>query len=160
MVPTRIAELIEDLSNAGRSGFAIGLHLTYTSPRYLLQSYPAAWQAIYAQQGYLMRDPTVHWGLENSGWILWSDLAPEDGDGVLSEAAGHGLKHGATISVFGRGSRSIASFARDDRDFTGAEAAGIHEKVAGLHDLTVHVHALPPAVHDLLRRLSIILTQG
>ncbi len=156
----RIGELVEVLHEAGPAGFAIGLHLTFTTPRYLFQSYPPAWQDIYTRKGYLMRDPTVHWGLANEGWIDWSDLCGHDPDGVIGEAAGHGMRHGVTISVADRGSRSIASFARADRGFAGEEADAIQARVRELHDLTLNVHALPASLHDLLRRLSIILTRG
>lgn len=157
---TRIGNLVESLSASGPAGFAIGLHLTYSSPRYMLQSYPAAWQQLYARNGYVMRDPTVHWGLANDGWIDWSDLGGSDPDGILDQAAAHGMAHGITVAVAERGSRSIASFARADRAFTAAEAGTIQVRVADLHDLTFSIHALPTALHDLLRRLSIILTQG
>lgn len=159
-MPERIiGTLVEKLSRAGSAGFAIGLHLTYTSPRYMLQSYPHAWSDRYARRGYLMLDPTVHWGLENDGWVRWGDLAPLDADGILAEAAEHGLHYGLSVAVPARGSRSIASFSRPDRDYRDGEAAAIHGQMVELHDLTLHVHALPPALHDLLRRLSIILTQ-
>lgn len=154
-----IGDLVEHLRSAGTAGFAAGLHLTYTSPRYLLQSYPPAWQEIYARNGYLMLDPTVHWGLENDGWIRWSELRGIDTAGILAEAAGHGLLHGITVAIIARGSRSIASFARGDRDYTDAEAARIQVHFGELHHLTLSVHALPPAVHEMLRRLSIILTR-
>ncbi len=157
---TRIGNLVESLCESGPAGFAIGLHLTYTSPRYMLQSYPAAWQQLYARNGYVMLDPTVHWGLANDGWIGWSDLSGNDPDGILARAAAHGMAHGVTIAVAERGSRSIASFARADRAFTASEAGTIRIRVADLHDLTFSIHALPAALHDLLRRLSIILTQG
>ncbi len=148
------------MRNAGSAGFAIGLHLTFASPRYLLQAYPAAWQDIYSRNGYLMRDPTVHWGLANSGWIGWSDLRQHDPDGILDQAAEYGLHHGLTVSVLERGSRSIASFAREDREFTSGEAASICAHVTELHDISFSIHALPAPLHNLLRRLSIILTQG
>ena len=154
-----IGGLVEKLGRAGSAGFAIGLHLTYTSPRYMLQSYPSAWSDRYARNGYLVSDPTIHWGLENRGWVRWADLAGLDGAGVLAEAAGHGLRYGVTSAVLARGSRSIASFSRGDRNFTDDEAGDVHLRLGELHDVTLHVHALPPGLHDLLRRLSIILTQ-
>jgi LuxR family transcriptional regulator, quorum-sensing system regulator SdiA len=159
-MPERIlGQLVEKLSTAGSAGFAIALHLNYTSPRYMLQSYPTSWSDRYARNGYLMMDPTVHWGLENEGWIRWSNLTSYDTAGLFAEAAEHGLHYGVTSVILARGSRSIASFSRSDQDYTDDEAKGIHDKVGELHDLTLQVHALPPALHDLLRRLSIILTQ-
>ena len=145
---------MKKLSRAGSAGFAIGLHLTYTSPRYMLQSYPPAWSDRYSRKGYLMLDPTVHWGLENHGWVRWGDLAELDADGILLEAAGFGLHYGLTVTVLARGSRSIASFARSDREYSDDEAVDMHGQMGELHDLTLHVHTLPPTLHDLLRRLS------
>jgi LuxR family transcriptional regulator len=160
MTTAQIGKLVESLCSAGPAGFAVGLHLTYTTPRYMLQSYPAAWQQRYARQGYVMLDPTVHWGLANDGWIDWAELGDNDPEGILAQAAAHGMVHGVTVAVVGRGSRSIASFARADRAYTAAEAAPIRDSVADLHDLTFSIHALPATLHDVLRRLSIILTQG
>jgi LuxR family transcriptional regulator len=145
---------------SGPAGFAVGLHLTYTSPRYLFQAYPLAWHEIYARNGYVMLDPTVHWGLANDGWIGWSDLRRNDPERILEQASEHGMPHGVTVAVAERGSRSIASFARADRDFTTIEARAIAARVTDLHHLTFSIHALPASLHDLLRRLSIILTQG
>lgn len=159
MPERNIGGIVENLSRAGSAGFAIGLHLTFTSPRYMFQSYPAAWSDRYARNGYLINDPTVHWGLENHGWIRWADLAEFDQSGMFAEAAGHGLCYGVTSAVLARGSRSIAGFSRADREFTDGEAADIHDRMGELHDVTLHVHSLPPVLHDLLRRLSIILTQ-
>jgi LuxR family transcriptional regulator len=159
-VATRIGDHVEFLRNAGPAGFAIGLHLNYTSPRYMLQSYPHSWQEIYARNGYVMLDPTVHWGLANDGWIGWSDLRRNDPDGILDQAAEHGMSHGMAVAVAERGSRSIASFARADRPFMAEEAEIVSARMTDLHHLTVRIHALPASLHDLLRRLSIILTQG
>lgn len=125
----------------------------------MFQSYPRSWSDRYRRKGYLMFDPTVHWGLENQGWIRWTELAELDADGILAEAAEHGLHYGMTVTVLARGSRSIASFSRGDRDYTDGEATDIHGQMDELHDLTLHTHSLPPELHDLLRRLSIILTQ-
>lgn len=159
-MPERIlGQIVENLSTAGSAGFAIALHLNYTSPRYMLQSYPTAWSDRYARNGYLMMDPTVHWGLENEGWIRWADLTSYDAAGLFAEAAEHGLHYGVTSVILARGSRSIAGFSRADRDYTDDEAAVIHGQMSELHDLTLHAHSLPPVLHDLLRRLSIILTQ-
>lgn len=145
---------------AGPAGFAVGLHVAYTTPRYLLQSYAAEWRERYARAGYLMVDPSVHWGLANSGWIRWRDLPRSGEPDIIAEAARHGMPFGVTIAALARGSRSIASFARNDRDYESGEASRIEAHVLELHERTLNVHALPPSVHDLLRRLSIIVTRG
>jgi LuxR family transcriptional regulator, quorum-sensing system regulator SdiA len=159
-VTRRIGELVELLRDAGPAGFAIGLHLTYLSPRYMFHAYPSKWQETYARKGYVTLDPTVHWGLANDGWIDWSDLRSNDPDRIFDQAAAHGMPHGLSVAISGRGSRSIASFARADRAISASEAAVLHDRVSELHDLTFSIHALPASLHDLLRRLSILLTQG
>ena len=155
----RIGDIIEFLGISGPAGFAIGLHLTYTTPRYLLHTYPGPWQEIYVREGFAIRDPTVHWGLANVGWIAWSDLRKDDPDHILDLAADHGMRYGVSVAISEHGSRTIASFARPDRAYTAPEAEIVRDRVTELHGLTVSIHALPASLHDLLRRLSVILTR-
>lgn len=156
----RIGELVERLYHTGTAGFAVGLHLTFTTPRYMLQTYPAAWRSHYAREGLLLIDPTVHWGLANTGWTRWSALPVPPQRNILAEATAHGMPYGITVATLARGSRSIASLARADREFTGPEAEGVRGLVDELHDQTFSIHTLPAPVDSLLRRLSILFSQS
>ena len=160
MPARRIGELVELLYLAGTAGFAVGLHLTFTTPRYMLQTYPAAWRNHYAREGLLLIDPTVHWGLANTGWTRWSALPVPPQRDILSEATAHGMPYGITVATLARGSRSIASLSRTDREFTAPEAEGICGLMDELHDLTFSIHTLPAPVDSLLRRLSILFSHS
>ena len=160
MPARRIGELVELLYLAGTAGFAVGLHLTFTTPRYMFQTYPAAWRNHYAREGLLLIDPTVHWGLANTGWTRWSALPVPPQRDILSEATAHGMPYGITVATLARGSRSIASLSRADREYSDAEADGVRGLMDELHDLTFSIHTLPAPVDSLLRRLSILFSQS
>lgn len=155
-----VSAILKRLHRASPSGFAIGLHITYTTPRYMFQSYPREWLDTYSRQGLLMRDPTVNWGFANRGWMRWSALADDDPDGVMRMAAEHGINFGVVISTLRGGSRTIASFARPDREFTDDEIAAIEEDLGRLHDATLKAPFLSPSLHEMLRQMSIYLTHG
>lgn len=139
---------------AGPGGYAVGLHVTFNWPRYMLQTYPAAWQDIYARQGMVATDPTVRWGFANTGSCRWSDLHAMDDAGVLAGAAAYGLRFGCTIALLHGGTRTIASFARKDREFRDSEIADIAACIGILHGLTQVEADLSPAMRARLAQLS------
>lgn len=137
-----LAALLDGLAARAPAGFALGLHIRFTSPTYLFQTYPLAWQEYYSANGLVMRDPIVAWGMTQEGSTRWSALADEDLSGVLTAAADHGLCYGASVAVVDGGSRSVGGFARADREFTDGEIAALEGAVSTLHKLTVDVSAL------------------
>ena len=72
-----IAALLHELDQRSPSGFAIALHVVFTRPTYLFQTYAKPWMDHYSEAGLVMHDPVVRWGLQNVGRLRWSDL---DGD--------------------------------------------------------------------------------
>lgn len=156
--PPRIADVLGKLQASAPSGFAMALHVRFTTPTYLFQTYPEAWSDHYNQAGLLMQDPTVAWAFENTGTIRWCDLVAADASGVLKAAAEHGLAYGFTLSQDRDGSRSLSSFSRSDRDFSEAEVALIVTLADELHDLTADGRSLSPKMRDNLRQMSIRFT--
>ncbi len=156
----KISELIERLHAASPAGFAAGLHVTFTTPRYMFQSYEKSWLDTYSRLGLVLRDPVVRWGFSNTGSIRWSELADQDEAGVLQRAAEHGLRYGSVIAIVRKGSRSMGGFARGDREQTDEEVAGLTADLTELHDLTQKVEHLSPSVHETLKQMSIYLTHG
>jgi len=142
------------LPQAGPAGYAIGLHVAFNWPRYMLQAYPSVWQEIYAREGMVATDPTVRWGFANTGTARWSELAPLDGGDVLAGAAAHGMRFGCTVAVVEGGTRTIASCARADREFLDTEIAEVAERITALHRLTQDDAALSPAMRSRLAQLS------
>ena len=141
--------------------FAIALHIRFSAPRYLFQSYRSDWTELYSRFGMVLQDPTVRWGLQNTGAIRWSALeADAKGAEVMQLAAGHGLRYGFTLSSGTLGSRSIASFVRSDRECTDGEIGAVAVDFSELHRLTLNLRSLTPRFHEALRQMSIHLTRG
>lgn len=119
------------------SGHAIALHVRFTSPTYLFQTYDPTWVNIYTTEGYLINDPTVHWGFANTGTTRWSDIDLPDPNRIMEKSAEYGIKYGACIACEIDGSRSIASFARADREYQDDEIAEIEQLLIELHNETL-----------------------
>lgn len=154
----RISALLARLHAASPSGFAIALHVRFTSPRYLFQSYAKEWLDTYSREGLVLHDPVVRWGFANDGTIRWSAL--DDPSGVMARSAAFGPRYGAVIAFVRNGSRSMAGVSRPDREMTDDEIAGLKTTLETLHDLTERVETLSPSVHMTLRQMSIYLTHG
>lgn len=153
-----IPRTLADLMETAKAGFAVGLHIRFTTPTFMFQTYPRSWAEEYSREGMVARDPTVAWGFSHEGTIDWTDLEPLDEAGVLARARSQGLAHGMTVSVLRGGSRSIGSFARPDRPFTPEEAEQMESCMTMLHDATASVRSLPEEVRESLHRLSVAFT--
>ena len=126
------------------AGYAIGLHLAFTTYKYIIQTYPTAWMEEYSRRGLILADPTVRWGVENTGAISWADLGEIDEGGVIAAAAEFGLTHGVSIAVEKDGSRSLGSFARTDSDFSQADIETLTEALEELHGMTQDIESGSP----------------
>ncbi|MFV2052625.1 autoinducer binding domain-containing protein [Aliiroseovarius sp. YM-037] len=155
-----ISPVLAKLDGLCPAGYAIALHIKFTTPTFLFQTYAQDWMDYYSQNGLVLHDPTVRWGFENTGTRVWKDLEAEDEHSVLKKARKHGLSHGFVAAHVGRGTRSVASFARSDRDFDDAEIAQISEMFVELHDETVDAEQLSAEEREALKQLSITLTHG
>lgn len=155
-----ISTQLAKLHKASPAGFAIALHVKFTAPRYLFQSYSKEWLDTYSRLGLVLHDPVVRWGFTHTGAVRWSDLAGEDTAGVLLKAADHGMRYGVIIALVRDGSRSMAGFARNDRESTDEEIAALTDELIALHDITLTAERLSPAVHETLKQMSIYLTHG
>ena len=153
-----IAALLHELDEASPSGFAIALHVRFTRPTYLFQSYAKRWIDRYSAEGMVMHDPVVRWGLQNTGHVLWSELAAIDTAGVLEQAKDFGIMNGVAIGIVRSGSRSLGGFGRADRDFDAAEIARLEELLGRLHDATAGLGQLSASDQQALIDLSIKLT--
>ena len=155
-----ISKSLSRLDELCSSGYAIALHINYTTPRFLFQTYAKEWREIYSERGLVLKDPTVLWGFGNTGMTLWSDLETLDEDGVLAMARDYGLNYGFVYSVDQGTSKSITSFARADRDFSSEEIDEISNIVQSLHDQTADVDEISLQDRDELRNMSIEFTRG
>lgn len=146
-----IDQKLAELARLAPRGFFVGLHIRFTAPLLTFQTYDKAWLDYYTENGFVLRDPMTAWGFSTTGVIRWSDPALPDPFNLFKEAARFGLKYGMTVAVGPIRSRTIASFARDDREFTRPEMEALHGIVTELHDMTEPPFELTPAQVEALR---------
>jgi LuxR family transcriptional regulator len=153
-----IATLLHELDRRSPAGFAIALHITFSTPRYMFQTYAQRWLDHYNAAGLLLRDPVVQWGMQSVGRVRWSDLEAMDTHGVFEEARNYGLMNGAAIAIVRSGSRSIGGFARADREYDETEMEELEDLLVRLHGETIHLERLSERDQRALTELSIRLT--
>ena len=136
------------------SGYFVGMHIRFAAPLMQFQTYAEAWSEFYSQNGYALRDPTIAWGFSTTGACRWSSLPIPDPFNILKDAADHGLTYGLTVSCGPINSRTIASFARSDREFTDDEIATISTLVRRLHEITEPPESLTKAQQEALRCIA------
>jgi LuxR family transcriptional regulator len=108
-----VAQLLGELGDLCNRGYALAAHIRYTRPTQLFQTYDQAWVDHYSEKGFMLSDPTVHWGLTHVGAVAWADLVAQDSEGIIAAAERHGLLNGWTYAVGEATSRTIASMTRD-----------------------------------------------
>lgn len=151
------AEINAGLRKLGKiapSGYFVGLHIRFAAPLMQFQTYPEEWSEFYSNNGYALRDPTIAWGFSTTGTCRWSSLPIPDPFSILKDAARHGLTYGLTVSHGPINSRTIASFARDDREFIDDELVQISATVSRLHELTEPPASLTKAQKEALRCIA------
>jgi LuxR family transcriptional regulator len=142
------------LAKSAPAGYFVGLHIRFTSPLMTFQTYNQAWIDHYTENGFVLRDPMTGWGFSTTGWIRWSDPALLDPFGLFIEAAKFGLHYGVTVACGPINSRTIASFARADREFGDDEIRAIVEVVDRLHTIAEPPHDLTKAQVEALKCIA------
>jgi len=155
-----ISPLLEDLNPLCPAGYALALHITFTTPNFLFQTYPSEWTEHYTQNGMVLFDPAVRWGFENTGTTTWAALSESDSHGVLKTAADFGMKFGTVIAIVEKDSRTIGGFARPDRDHTKDEVETLTSLLKKIHHHTIASKDLSEEDQAALKRLSVSLTHG
>lgn len=157
---SKINGILETIETLSPSGFAIAFHIRLTSPDFLFQTYPKEWIDIYSEKGYVMVDPIVRWGFTHIGSMRWSGLGDLDDQNILKQSLAYGMAYGVAIATETDGSRSVAGFARPDREFSDAEITDLTAYVQDLHDLTASKDGMANDIHAALHRLSIKMTHN
>lgn len=155
-----VADTIAQARLVSPTGFAMALHIRFTSPTFLFQSYPGEWISEYTGRGLHLQDPNVIWGFTNEGWIRWSELAKQDPAGVIMAAGRHGMCYGAAIGLMRNGSRSIGGFSRGDREFTDEELVELTKLLELAHDQTEGSSVVTAADQRALREMSVRMTHN
>ncbi len=153
-----IAAMLHDLDRMSPAGFAIALHIRFTTPTYMFQTYAKRWLDHYTGTGLIMHDPVVRWGMQNAGYARWSELEAMDFGRVMEQAKDFGLMNGAAIAIVEGGSRSVAGLARADREYSDAELDEMEGRLSDLHRATAGLGEISAADRTALKRLSIVLT--
>ena len=130
---TDLSESLSHLDKLAPSGYGLGLHIRNGTPYMLLRTYDPEWSARYIDEGYMMVDPLVFWGVQNEGAVRWSELEAPDPHRILDQAATYGAKYGVVISIGPISSRSIGGFSRSDREYTDTEVQHLLNVVTKLH---------------------------
>lgn len=155
-----ISTLLAELDELCPLGFALALHIKYNAPTFLFQSFPEKWANHYSRQGFVIKDPAVRWAFENTGQIRWRDLAQNDRTGVMEQSALFGLKYGFTSSIHNDNSRTLAGFARSDRDYLDVEMDEISARLVTLDTITAGIDVLSAHDREALKELSIRMTHS
>jgi len=146
-----IDDFLLELGDQAPAGYYLALHVRFASPLMMFQTYDPRWIDVYTQNAYALRDPIVAWGISRTGASRWSEIDLPDPFDIMGEAAGYGLKYGVCISCGPMTSRTIASVARDDREFTDEEIATISGIVLHLHHETEPPDNLTVAEKEALK---------
>lgn len=137
------------------AGYAVGLRVSFIMPALQFQTYPAEWISIYSRDGLVMKDPTVAWGLTQTGFCRWSDLQDQDPHDVFRRARPFGLNYGVTCSHDDGTARSLAGFAHPSREFTQTECETLLACLVELHTLTLGIDDLSPETRATLAAIRV-----
>ena len=155
-----VRDLLAEIQGHCSSGFAVALHISFSTPRFLFQTYDPVWSKVYSERGFVVQDPTVKWGLEHEGGIDWDDLTDADPANVIGQAKEHGIGHGFTLSVLDEGSRSMGSFTHGDTPFDLETKKTLEDLFRKLHRITQVEGETKKEISDALKRLSVEFTHG
>jgi LuxR family transcriptional regulator, quorum-sensing system regulator SdiA len=142
------------LARLAPGGFFFALHIRFALPLINIVTYPEAWTDRYTEQAYALRDPIIAWGFSMTGTTRWSEIAIPDPFDILGQAQRYGMVHGLAVSCGPIKSRTIASAARDDREFTDEEIAAFAAVIEDLHRITDPPDSLTPAQVEALRLIA------
>lgn len=140
------------------AGFAIGFHMEFATPAFMFQTYPKEWLTIYNQKGLMMQDPINHFVMGNTGTTTWSALAENDPADVFGQASEFGMKFGIACAFEEGSTRSVAGFARGDREMTPLETETLFGHLQKLHRVTADAKTVDQDTRKALRDMAINLT--
>lgn len=149
-----VAQSLRRLGELCDRGFALAVHIRLIRPTLLYQTYSEAWSEHYSVKGYMLTDPVVGWGLQQTGWVRWSDLTDRDPAGVMLDAVRFGLTNGWTYSTGPASSRTISGTPKSGADFTDAQRDEVCGLVDAIHTATDGFDQFPAKVQQALRDLG------
>ena len=149
-----IDALTRQLSRISPSGLFYALHFRFALPLIHYFSYPSEWTDRYTEQAFALRDPIIAWGFGNTGTRRWSQIDLPDPADVLGQAREFDMNYGFVVAIGPIKSRTIASGARVDREFTDDEILQFSRIIETMHRLTEPPGSLTPAQIEALRLIA------
>jgi len=150
-----MAGLLKKLAELCDTGFALAIHIRYTRPSLFFQTYAQEWIDYYSENGLMLYDPVVKWGLLNTGMVAWSELEGDDPRDVLGQSAKHGLHNGIALGIGPATSRTIAGLTRSGPAFSEEEIAQMVALVTKIHTLTESLVGTETPEMDEMRKLQL-----
>jgi LuxR family transcriptional regulator, quorum-sensing system regulator SdiA len=156
---TIVKQVQEHLGGLGRlcdTGYLLAVHIRYTRPTLMFNTYPQDWLDAYSESGFMMLDPVVGWAMNEAtaeGQMAWSDLRANDPAGVIAASAAHGLHNGVSCAIGPITSRTIGSITRTTA-FSPADRDTAFAHVQAIHDLTQGLESMPGDVQAQLRAIG------
>ncbi len=145
---------LRELELLSPTGYFVGLHIRFAAPLITYQTYSQEWNDHYTENAFALRDPMIAWGFSVEGSTRWSEIEIPDTFNIFGQAAEHGMKYGASVSVGPIKSRTIAGATRADREFTDSEIATISRMVHILHRETEPPESLTDAQREALQLIA------
>ncbi len=142
------------LSALAPNGFFYALHIRFAMPLMHHQTYPQGWIDLYTEEAYALRDPIIAWGFSQIGTSRWSEIKIPDPFDILGQARRFDMNHGFAVSCGPMQSRTIASAARADREFTDDEILEFSRYIQQLHTLTEPPKSLTNAQVEALQCIA------
>lgn len=124
-----IREAENFISAIAPAGYYVGLRVGFFAPEIEINTFPAEWVEKYTIEALALADPLRYWALTNIGFTRWSSINGFSTNPVLELYAEFGCRYGVAIAISGKdkkAKRSIAYFARMDREMTDEEIKSLY----------------------------------
>ena len=138
-------------------GYYVACRMGFVVPEEQVNSFPADWIKTYTERGYVIHDPILRWAFKNTGIVRWNSVAQSDDRQIVDQASAFGMKYGVIASYRNDehdAYRTIGSFSRNDREFSGEEITLIYRKLIALHENTIPLDTITDAELEVLRLLK------
>lgn len=142
------------LTDLAPVGVYVSLHIRFGMPLINQQTYPQGWLDRYQEEAYALRDPVIAWGFSQVGMRRWSEIEMLDPLDILGQARVFDMNFGFAVSCGPMQSRTIASAARAEREFSDSEMKEFSDLIHELHDLTEPPKSLTEAQIEALRCIA------
>ncbi len=154
MLVKEITDILNQFVSFSDWRFAIGVRIRYNNPTLIFQTYPERWLKYYDAEALLLQDPTVIWGMTNTGLVDWEDLKAGDTAGVFEKSKPFGLRYGIAVSVGDPSQRTLGFVSSATSAFDDGQKKWALEQINTLHDMTDGILDAPETDLALLRNIN------